>query len=159
MGNKTKRILLIYQKLLSHRPVNVKHMAQYFDTNERTIQRDIQDIKSFLNDQHQTLLYEKTTANYTITHKNNDNTDQTYINIIFEMTYQLYRQLNKQYDTYIIQRNHQTLKVVLSISSSDAINICFTYRQSLRNVSGETLVEVLSNELSQLQSNYILKRI
>lgn len=59
MGHKTKRILYIYKKLLSNHHVNVKHMAQFFNTNARTIQRDIQDIKSFLNEQNQTILYEK----------------------------------------------------------------------------------------------------
>ncbi|EEQ81013.1 hypothetical protein STAWA0001_0313 [Staphylococcus warneri L37603] len=51
MGHKTKRILYIYKKLLSNNRVNVKHMSKYFNTNERTIQRDIEDIKTFLSEQ------------------------------------------------------------------------------------------------------------
>ena len=159
MGHKTKRILYIYKKLLSNHHVNVKHMAQFFNTNTRTIQRDIQDIKSFLNEQNQTILYEKTTCNYYIAYKNAFDDDYIQTNVTYEMTYQVYRQINKQYDTYIIQKNRQTNNVVLAIPKADAINLCFMYRKSLRMISPEILVKNFSQELSQLQNNYILKTI
>lgn len=96
MGHKTKRILYIYKRLLSNHHVNVKHMAQFFNTNTRTIQRDIQDIKSFLNEQNQTVLYEKATCNYYITHQSVLDDDHIQMHATFEMTYQVYRQLNKE---------------------------------------------------------------
>ena len=43
MGYKSKRILYIYKKLLSKHHVNVKNLSEFFSTNERTIQRDIED--------------------------------------------------------------------------------------------------------------------
>ncbi|MCG1081225.1 HTH domain-containing protein [Staphylococcus epidermidis] len=159
MGYKTKRILYIYKRLLSNHHVNVKHMAQFFNTNIRTIQRDIQDIKSFLNEQKQTVLYEKTTCNYYIAHQSVLDDDHIQTHATFEMTYQVYRQINKQYETYIVQKNRQTLKVMLAIPKTDAINICFMYRKSLRLISPETLVKEFSQELSQLQTNYILNTI
>ena len=134
-------------------------MAQFFNTNARTIQRDIQDIKSFLNEQNQTVLYEKSTCNYYIAHQSVLDDDHIQRHSTFEMTYQVYRQLNKQYESYITQKKRQTLRVVLAIPKADAINICFMYRKSLRIVSPETLVKDFSQELSQLQNNYILKTI
>ncbi|KKI55795.1 MULTISPECIES: HTH domain-containing protein [Staphylococcus] len=159
MGYKTKRILSIYKKLLSNHHVNVKHMAGFFNTNERTIQRDIKDIKSFLNTHNQTIIYEKSTCNYYLSHQFTQDDDPTYINVTYEMTYQLYRQLNKQYETYTIQRTRQTITVVLAISESDALNLCFMYRHSLRMVSPQTLIETFSKELWKLQNNYILNKI
>lgn len=110
-------------------------MAQFFNTNIRTIQRDIQDIKSFLNEQKQTVLYEKTTCNYYIAHQSVLDDEHIQTHATFEMTYQVYRQINKQYETYIVQKNRQTLKVMLAIPKTDAINICFMYRKSLRLIS------------------------
>ena len=54
-------------------------------------------------------------------------------------------------------KNRQTIKVVLAIPKADAINLCFMYRKSLRMISPEILVKNFSQELSQLQNNYILK--
>ena len=48
MGYKSKRILYIYKKLLSKHHVNVKNLSEFFSTNERTIQRDIEDINTLV---------------------------------------------------------------------------------------------------------------
>lgn len=48
---KSKRILNIYTKLLDGEGVNKKKMADKYSVNQRSIQRDIDDIRSFLYDQ------------------------------------------------------------------------------------------------------------
>lgn len=47
-GDKIKRILDIYTKLLSGSLINKKESAIYYNVNERSIQRDIEDIRIFL---------------------------------------------------------------------------------------------------------------
>ena len=46
--DKTKRVLGIYQKLMNGQIVNKAEEAQIYGVNERSIQRDIEDIRSFL---------------------------------------------------------------------------------------------------------------
>lgn len=160
MGYKSKRILYIYKKLLSKHHVNVKNLSEFFSTNERTIQRDIEDINTFLKDYDQTVLYEKATHDYYISHKNikYSNTDIN-IHATYEMTYQVFKKLNKQYETYIVQKTRRTITVMLFISKIEAINLCFTYHNTIRIVSPETLVAEFTQELAKIQKNYILNKI
>ena len=63
-GNKIQRTLTIYTKLRDHHYVNVPLLAETFHVHPRSIQRDLEDIRDFLNDQHQHLLYDHHTQNY-----------------------------------------------------------------------------------------------
>lgn len=159
MGHKTKRVLYIYKKLLSRHRVNVKNLSNFFNTNERTIQRDIEDIKAFLKEQNQTVLYDNTTHDYYIAYNEMFNNSDINIHATFEMTYQVYKQLKKQYETYTVQKSRKTITVILSTSKCEAINLCFTYYKSIRIVSPEVLVEDFTNELASIQKNYILNKI
>lgn len=47
-NDKTKRILGIYHKLMNGQIINKAEEAQIYSVNERSIQRDIEDIRSFL---------------------------------------------------------------------------------------------------------------
>lgn len=47
-NDKTKRVLGIYQKLMNGQIINKAEEAQIYGVNERSIQRDIEDIRSFL---------------------------------------------------------------------------------------------------------------
>ncbi|MEG0297523.1 MAG: WYL domain-containing protein [Clostridium sp.] len=47
---KVNRILTIYSKLVSGEIVNKKEMAQNFNVNEKTIQRDLEDIRTYFSD-------------------------------------------------------------------------------------------------------------
>ena len=160
MGHKSKRILHIYKKLLSKQRVNVKNLSEFFNTNERTIQRDIEDINAFLKNYNQTVLYEKSTHDYYIAHKNkkHSNTDIN-IHATYEMTYQVFKQLNRQYETYVVKKTRKTIIVILSISKIEAINLCFIYHNTIRIMSPETLVAEFTQELAKLQNNYILNKI
>lgn len=159
MGHKTKRILYIYKNLLSNKRVNVKHMSKFFNTNERTIQRDIEDIKQFLNEQNRTILHERATYNYYIAQKHQIKDNEDNIHVTYEMTYDIYKELKKQYETYVIQKKKQTIKVVLSIPISNAIDICFYYRKSIRIISPENVIKELAQEIAKIQMNYILNKI
>lgn len=46
--DKTKRVLGLYQKLMNGQIINKAEEAQIYGVNERSIQRDIKDIRSFL---------------------------------------------------------------------------------------------------------------
>ena len=46
--SKTTRVLRIYNKLLNGKRVNKSEEANNFGVNERTIQRDIDDIRKYL---------------------------------------------------------------------------------------------------------------
>lgn len=46
--DKTKRVLGIYQKLINGNIINKAEEAHIYGVNERSIQRDIDDIRSFL---------------------------------------------------------------------------------------------------------------
>jgi len=46
--DKTKRVLGLYQKLMNGQIINKAEEAQIYGVNERSIQRDIEDIRSFL---------------------------------------------------------------------------------------------------------------
>ena len=47
-NGKMQRVLSIYTKLLGGGLVNKAEEAQKYDVNERTIQRDIDDIRNFM---------------------------------------------------------------------------------------------------------------
>ena len=47
---KATRILGIYTRLLNGKYVNKPELAKHYNTSERSIQRDIDDIRSFLDD-------------------------------------------------------------------------------------------------------------
>lgn len=49
--NKTERILTIYKMLLDGETVNKGKLADYFEVNTRSIQRDIEDIRAYLSNQ------------------------------------------------------------------------------------------------------------
>ena len=48
MGGKGKRILSIYQRVLDGKAVSKSEEAFRFGVNERTIQRDLDDIRKYL---------------------------------------------------------------------------------------------------------------
>ena len=45
---KANRVLAIYEKLIKGEVIHKKHMATLFGVNEKTIQRDIEDIRAYL---------------------------------------------------------------------------------------------------------------
>lgn len=47
-SEKSRRVLDIYTKLLEGKILNKKELAQQYDVNERTIQRDFEDVRDFL---------------------------------------------------------------------------------------------------------------
>lgn len=47
---KVNRILTIHSKLVNGEVVNKKEIAEYFNVNEKTIQRDLEDIKAYFSD-------------------------------------------------------------------------------------------------------------
>ena len=53
--NKAQRLLTIYTRLLNNQGVNKMNLADELEVDERTIQRDIDDIRNYLfdNDEYQ----------------------------------------------------------------------------------------------------------
>lgn len=58
--DKTKRVLGLYQKLMNGQIINKAEEAQIYGVNERSIQRDIEDIRSFLDSNFEQLGIENT---------------------------------------------------------------------------------------------------
>ena len=50
-ADKSRRVLEIYASLLEGKTVYKKELAQKYEVNERTIQRDFDDIRGFLDKQ------------------------------------------------------------------------------------------------------------
>lgn len=50
-ADKSRRVLEIYASLLDGKTVYKKELAQKYEVNERTIQRDFDDIRGFLDKQ------------------------------------------------------------------------------------------------------------
>lgn len=69
-GDKIKRILQIYSKLAEGYVINKKEEAQKYCVNERSIQRDIEDIRIFLDDDAErtgiknTIIYDRNAKGY-----------------------------------------------------------------------------------------------
>ena len=133
MGNKVKRTLHIYSKLLKNDYVNVQHLSRELNEHPRSIQRDLEDIRDFLNDYQQLLLYEHHNHNYYIS-------DQT---------------MHHKYHTFVVKTERQKVLVKFQITPSEAINFCFIYRKSLRLISPETLFSQFTTEFIKLQMNYM----
>ncbi|OON87249.1 hypothetical protein BXO88_05125 [Oribacterium sp. C9] len=74
--NKSTRILSIYSDLLNDKVLKKKELAEKFDVNEKTIQRDLDDIRQFLDnrfvsdDDHNDLIYDYTIRGYHFEHIN-----------------------------------------------------------------------------------------
>lgn len=75
-GFKYNRVLLLYTKLIDGEIINKKHEAEYFGVNERTIQRDIDDLRMFFEnravegEQYKELVYSRELGGYILTNKN-----------------------------------------------------------------------------------------
>lgn len=155
MGNKVKRTLYIYSKLLNNHYVNVKFLSQELDEHPRSIQRDLEDIRDFLNDQHQLLLYEYNKRNYYISDQTNDHSNEKTLSVTYEMTHQLYQHLKPKYNSFVVKHSNKMVWVTLDITPSEAINFCFIYRKSLRLISPESLFSQFTTEFIKLQLNYM----
>jgi predicted DNA-binding transcriptional regulator YafY len=68
--DKTRRVLGIYQKLISGSIINKSEEARIYGVNERSIQRDIEDIRAFLDGEveqsgiENTVIYDRTKKGY-----------------------------------------------------------------------------------------------
>lgn len=155
VGNKIQRTLTIYTKLRDHHYVNVPLLAETFHVHPRSIQRDLEDIRDFLNDQHQHLLYDHHTQNYYMSHQTMTDDQVTPTSVTYEMTHQLYQQLQHHYQTYVLKNDAHKMLVTFQMAPSEAIHFCFTYRHALRLVSPDTLFAQFTTELIQLQMIYM----
>ena len=74
--NKSGRILFIYSELLNGKLLKKKELAEKFNVNEKTIQRDLEEIRQFLDDRfvsddvHNDLIYDYTYRGYRFEHIN-----------------------------------------------------------------------------------------
>ena len=69
MEKKTERILQLYRMLYEGKAITKSDLAARFDVNEKTIQRDIEDIRAFLDNKSggkETLLYDRSSNRYRI---------------------------------------------------------------------------------------------
>ncbi|SEA29178.1 WYL domain-containing protein [Oribacterium sp. KHPX15] len=72
--NKSNRVLTIYSELLNGKILNKKDLAEKFHVNEKTIQRDLEDIRLFLDGQfvsediHNDLIYDYKYRGYRFEH-------------------------------------------------------------------------------------------
>lgn len=72
--NKSNRVLYIYSELLSGKVLKKKELAEKFHVNEKTIQRDLEDIRQFLDNQfvsedvHNELVYDYKDRGYRFEH-------------------------------------------------------------------------------------------
>lgn len=77
-GFKYNRVLVLYTKLMDGEVINKKHEAEYFGVNERTIQRDIDDLRMFFEnraaagEQFKELTYSRELNGYILSSKNTD---------------------------------------------------------------------------------------
>ena len=71
---KVNRILTIYSKLVQGKIVNKKEMTELFNVNEKTIQRDFNDIRTYFSDNREILgvkdiVYDRNKKGYTLDNK------------------------------------------------------------------------------------------
>lgn len=72
--NKSNRVLSIYSKLLNGKILKKKDLAEKFNVNEKTIQRDLEDVRQFLDnrfvndDVHNVLIYDYKERGYRFEH-------------------------------------------------------------------------------------------
>ncbi len=74
--HKVYRVLKIYSKLISGEIVNKKEFARIFQVNEKSVERDLQDIKSFFHDNEEligtnTIIYKRDKKGYCLEKKEN----------------------------------------------------------------------------------------
>ncbi len=74
--NKSNRVLFIYSELLNGKVLKKKELAEKFNVNEKSIQRDLEDIRQYLdnrfvsNDVHNDLIYDYKERGYRFEHVN-----------------------------------------------------------------------------------------
>lgn len=71
---KVDRVLKIYDKLINKEIINKKSLADEFDVNIRTVQRDIDDIRSYLSDNYESesILYDHEKHGYYLSRSRSD---------------------------------------------------------------------------------------
>lgn len=156
------RVLYIYSKLVTKQTVNKSQLAKKFDVNPRTIQRDIDNIRYFLyemnlrSDIKEEVCFNQGKNSYFIksAYKRSGEQEQI-IHVTYEIKPQLYQKLKDSYDMKVIHRSSKSLTVKLELTSTEAIELCFRYRKSLRLISPTTLLNQFTTELIKLQMIYL----
>lgn len=133
----------------------MKHLSHVLNEHQRSIQRDLEDIRDFLNDQQQLLLYEHKNSNYYISNQIIPQNKEKEISVTYEMTNQLYQTLKHTYRTFVVKNQDQKVIVKFQIAPSEAINFCFIYRKSLRLISPEQIFSQFTTEFIKLQMTYM----
>ena len=122
---KSRRILIIFSKLSNGEKVNKKSLCLLFNVSSKTIQRDIDDIRSYISIEnygdYEEIKYNKKDKNYYLISKKEEQLEKEEILILIKILLES-RALNKKELDRIINKLMNTLKIKIDINESRVIS-------------------------------------
>ena len=122
---KSRRILIIFSKLSNGEKVNKKSLCLLFNVSSKTIQRDIDDIRSYISNEnygdYEEIKYNKKDKNYYLISKKEEQLEKEEILILIKILLES-RALNKKELDRIINKLMNTLKIKIDINESRVIS-------------------------------------
>ncbi|UTB81625.1 HTH domain-containing protein [Staphylococcus carnosus] len=161
------RILNIYTRLVQQQTVNKSDLAERFNVNKRTIQRDIDNLRNYLYENcswHTQILYDTKTESYYLNLPDliNPKTfyNQNQIPVTFEMTQEVFRILRPYYTSEIIQNiNSEIIRVRMNISEQNARTLAFIYHSKIRVIAPDNLLQKVIDDMMEMQKTYLKQEI
>lgn len=167
MMEQAYRILNIYTRLVQQQTVNKSDLAERFNVNKRTIQRDIDNLRNYLYENgswHTQILYDTKTESYYLNLPDLINPKTFYnqkkISVTFEMMQEVFRLLHPYYTSEIIQNiTPEIIHVRMDISEKNARTLAFIYRSKIRVIEPENLLQKVIDDMLEMQKTYLKQEI
>ena len=121
---KSRRILIIFSKLSNGEKVNKKSLCLLFNVSSKTIQRDIDDIRSYISNEnygdYEEIKYDKKEKKYYLISKKEEQLEKEEILVLIKVLLES-RALNKKELDKIINKLMDTLKIKIDTNESNVI--------------------------------------
>ncbi|GEP85195.1 putative DNA binding protein [Staphylococcus piscifermentans] len=161
------RILNIYTRLVQRQTVNKSDLAERFDVNKRTIQRDIDNLRNYLfeNGSWQTqILYDAKAESYYLNRPDliNPKNFRHYpkISVTFEMTLEVFDKLRPYYTSELIQHKAEDVVLVrMRIPEPNALSLVFIYHSRIRVIEPASLLQKVVDAMLEMQKTYLNQEI
>ena len=157
---KSRRILIIFSKLSNGEKVNKKSLCLLFNVSSKTIQRDIDDIRSYISNEnygdYEEIKYNKKDKNYYLISKKEEQLEKEEILILIKILLES-RALNKKELDRIINKLMNTLKIKIDINESRVISNMIRNEQLYYKplLHGKDLLNLLKND-PYITMNFVL---
>lgn len=150
--NRAQRLLILYSRLLKNRYINKEEIAYEFGVNPRTVQRDIDEIRTFLSDSNehfyrQDIVYNHSLNAYSISNRK-----------LIKDSYPLRMILTQLYSLSPImhQKIFDTLKIIINENYSHDITELSRLLKRFKTIDNDSNYKFISQIQNAIQENKLI---